>query len=382
MINSTRINITLSEANAYINFNTDNNVSSVMYATGFDLAPNSNFSNFANGCENLVATPQDIFNGFNPYMNAIEDISNAFRNCYNLTGEPYITSNVYNASYAYANCNNLTGNPVIVESNHQYYGLNMFHMYEGCSNLTGKPVIPVNRKPQNMCYAYAECTNITGNPVRPIPSSSDYSPFNFIGVYKNCRNLTGGPVIAARAEDMSYAYYGCTNITGQPQIGNTNLCGNMEYAYYMCSSLNGTYVVPVNVINLVSAYEGCSNMKSSTIGLTTPEYGNGLVNMANCFKGKGENVYINIKTHSSNVWNNWLHTYGNSGENSITGNNFNWVNDPSGQRFFNMEEGILVYYNANFPPKPLPVGNIELNYFNLTSVNTTLTELVVRNMEG
>lgn len=383
MINSLRINIDISDENAFLNYNTENHVSSIVYKVEHNIVPNDNFRGFADGCSNLTGDLRDIFNGFEWVDNTIKDLSYAFNGCSNLTGEPYMPLGTINASYAFCGCSNLTGNPSVVDrvisSNPSVLArVNMFHMYDGCSNLTGSPVIPKNNSESgNMSYAYAECTNLTGSPVAP-DTSSLYAPFNFDGTYKNCHNLTGSVKVPGRAENIAYAYYQCFKVTGSPQTGNSNLCNNMAFAFYGCSNITGKFVMPINIINAVSAYDGCVNMGSSTITLTTPAFGAGLVNMANCFKNKNSDVYINLRVHGSNVWNSWLYTYGNSGENSVVGYDFNWVNDASSQRFYNMEAGILVYYNLNFPPKPIPIGNVLLNSF---TVSENITSLGVGYME-
>lgn len=66
-----------------------------------------------------------IINGAN-----IQDMSNSFYNCSNLTGTPFCGNNVTNMCCSYFNCNNLTGN-VIISSSVE----NIDNTFDNCRNL-------------------------------------------------------------------------------------------------------------------------------------------------------------------------------------------------------------------------------------------------------
>lgn len=128
----------------------------------------------------------------------------AFRNCYNITGEPIAFKGGYTSmALTYFNCNNLTGNGCCGEN-----VTSMQSTFSGCTNLNGIGISGANVK---------------------IMSST----------YKNCINLAAGDV-GVKVTDMNHTFYNCYNMKGSVIVLSTLEYG--ENAFYNCSNLSGIYM--------------------------------------------------------------------------------------------------------------------------------------------
>jgi hypothetical protein len=130
---------------------------------------------------------------------------------------------------------------------------NMSNMFRNCTSLTGNPICAENVT--NMANTYYGCTSITGAPV------CGDNVTNMANTYYGCTSITGAPVCGNNVKDMSYAYYGCTSITGAPLCGPN--VTNMSNTYRNCTGLTGYAIAGPNVTNIAGAYYGCKNIKSN-----------------------------------------------------------------------------------------------------------------------
>ena len=96
-------------------------------------------SSLFKSCSYLNNNISDILNNEIFNFSKVEDISNIFYSCNNLTGSPICFSNISNFDNAYFNCRKLKGNPVCEDK-----VINMRETYRNCKNLTGSPVCGPN----------------------------------------------------------------------------------------------------------------------------------------------------------------------------------------------------------------------------------------------
>ena len=109
----------------------------------------------------------------------------------------------------------------------------------------------------NMSYTYYNCRNLTGNPV------CGPNVTNMYNTYYCCQNLTDSPVCGDKVTNMSYTYYSCYNLTGSPVCGDNVTTMNSAYSY--CFNLTGSPVCGNNVTTMSYTYSNCSNLTGSPV---------------------------------------------------------------------------------------------------------------------
>ncbi|MGI5174198.1 leucine-rich repeat protein [Treponema sp. OMZ 840] len=100
----------------------------------------------------------------------------------------------------------------------------------------------------DMSWCFYGCTNLVS--LANIPEGVT----NMAGCFKDCTSLTQGPVIPASVKDMQSCFYGCTSLTESP-------------------------VIPLNVKNMVGCFAGCTSLTQA------PDIPSSVIGMKNCFYG-------------------------------------------------------------------------------------------------
>ena len=190
------------------------------------------------------------------------NFSNAFNNMRNLISVN-IPSNVENLSNTYINCINLTDSPVCGDK-----VINMASAYSGCSNLTGSPVC--GEKVTDMFRAYSDCSNLTGSPVC---GNNVKSMFH---VYSGCSNLTGSPVCGNNVTDMDDTYYNCPNLFGNGYFYSNKVAKIKNCFYGRNTSNRLNLYVPANSTTLNTClYNNTYSMVGTNITWTDDTATNG-----------------------------------------------------------------------------------------------------------
>ena len=246
-------------------------------------------------------------------LNLITNMSNAFYDCFQLTGSPVCGPNVVDMSGTYCYCVNLTGNPACGNN-----VTNMYWAYQCCYNLTGSPVCGVNVT--NMCETYYQCYNLTGSPV------CGNKVTDMSATYSGCSNLTGSPICGPNVTDMSSAYRNCYNLTGRAVCGPN--VTSMAYAYYNCVNLTGIGDCYNKVTNMAYAYYNCLSSSYFDYGrLTIYIYSPNITNARNCFGNKRNSCQLILTVPSNSTT---FNTFTRSNTQSIVGNNITWTRQTIG----------------------------------------------------
>ncbi len=138
----------------------------------------------------------------------------------------------------FAGCNAMTEAPAIPESVKVLY-----NTYKNCTALTSAPAIPEGV--ENMTYTFWGCSALTEAP--ELPESVKILK----GTFYNCTALTSAPDIS-NAEDITQAFDGCTNLTGEVTLATDNAA----------KAFRGTNVTSVKITKDVTAiaqgtFDGC-----------------------------------------------------------------------------------------------------------------------------
>ena len=124
--------------------------------------------------------------------------------------------------------------------------------YLGSSNIIS---VPTNK-------TYINCYNSENQSNMPFYNKSLFESVNL----RNVRFVNN---------DMSYAFYGCSNLVNVTNI-NQNVV-DMTRTFFECSKLNAILTIPNNVTNMVATFFGCSNL------INAPTIPNSVVNMEGIF---------------------------------------------------------------------------------------------------
>ena len=247
------------------------------------------------------------------------NMANTYHNCINLTGNPVCGNNVKDMYQTYYNCINLTGSPACGPN-----VINMVNTYHECINITGQPVCGNNVV--NMTEAYVNCCKLSGS------AACGPNVTNMRYTYYNCINLTGNPVCGNNVKDMSLSYGHCTNLTGNPVCGDN--VTNMYRTYYDCINLTGNPVCGPNVTNMCSTYEGAVNCHYGNMIM----YSNNVSNMYRCFNNKSGSSRLNIYVQRNSTS---LNSCLVNNTRSMVSANISWT--QSGNMYYNTSRNIYIY---------------------------------------
>ena len=244
---------------------------------------------------------------------------NTYYSCTNLTGSPVCGNNVKDMYQTYYNCINLTGSPACGPN-----VINMVNTYHECINITGQPVCGNNVV--NMTEAYVNCYKLSGS------AACGPNVTNMRYTYYNCTNLTGNPVCGNNVKDMSLSYGHCINLTGNPVCGDN--VTNMYRTYYDCINLTGNPVCGPNVTNMCSTYEGAINCHYGNMIM----YSNNVSNMYRCFNNKSGSSRLNIYVQRNSTS---LNSCLVNNTRSMVSANISWT--QSGNMYYNTSRNIYIY---------------------------------------
>lgn len=178
-------------------------------------------------------------------------MSNAYTNCYNLTGSPICGNNVSTMMNAYNNCFNLTGTPACGEN-----VASMNHAYYNCQNLTGSPAC--------------------GNKV-----------WSMFYTYYNCFNLTGAPACGNSVTHMNYAYANCKNLSGNAYFYSESVW----YATGCFFNRSNNYALNLYVKSNSRTFNTCTITTTSSIVKSTITWTNDMATNG-CYYNTAYNIYI------------------------------------------------------------------------------------------
>ncbi|UTC66291.1 MULTISPECIES: leucine-rich repeat protein [unclassified Treponema] len=105
----------------------------------------------------------------------------------------------------------------------------------------------------DMSWCFYGCTNLVS--LANIPEGVT----NMAGCFKDCTSLTQGPVIPTSVKDMQSCFYGCTSLTKAPAIPGK--VTNMTYCFRNCTSLTQAPDIPSSVIGMKNCFYGCTALK-------------------------------------------------------------------------------------------------------------------------
>ncbi len=206
--------------------------------------------------------------------NSVTSIENrAFKNCSGLTGTLTIPNSVTSIGYeAFLACSGLTR--IIVSSgNTKYDSRNNCNaiietssntLVQGCMNT----IIP-NTVTSIGSYAFYGCSGLTGtltipNSVKSIGNSAFYG----------CSGLTSVTIGNSVKSIGSTAFQNCSGLTGTLTIPNS-VTSIGSGAFYHCSGLTGDLIIPNSVTSIeYQAFQDCSGLTNVTIGNSVTSIGN------------------------------------------------------------------------------------------------------------
>lgn len=273
----------------------------------YGFASDKTYYNFTPACGDNVIDMHDAYihvqnlNGPPVCGNNVINMSYSYYNS-GVSGKAVVGPNVQNMSLAYHECDNLSESPDYIPNT----VTNCFEAFYQCYNMTGNATLPTEPldyenlpKGKNLTaifnYMYAYCYNLNGYaqlPNVPVTDTTEwhvYSSFKggefFDSTFYHCNNLIGinipdswenishlcdsidwyrgEPACGNNVTDMSYAYHGCRNLTGNAVCGP--YVTNMVRAYDYCYNLNGTPACGNNVTTMANTYSNCWSLTGEAV---------------------------------------------------------------------------------------------------------------------
>ena len=291
-------------------------------------APVMTGSDVGNGAKlNLSGTVATL--GLPSFQWTKENMSSAFKNCFNLNQNIQIPNGVVNMAETFRECHSLNQNILIPNS-----VTNISNTFAGLYNLNQNISIP--NSVVDMRFAFTSCYALNQNIL--IPNSVTQIAFAFW----LCNNLNQNISISNSVTDMTSTFNGCRNLNQNILIPNsvTSIHGTFEGCSYLnqnilipnsvtdiatafrnCSSLNQNILIPNSVTEMYRAFEDCINLNQSDIYI----YSQNLNRIFSAFKNCHiNNVHIptSVPKSTSNTIYNCL-VNGNTGITFPAANIFN-----------------------------------------------------------
>ena len=217
--------------------------------------------------------------GLTPEIKSYKDVTNHKKHCKSVYAKTY--NLLEDGSYRETGIYSCTGNFVF-----DYEDVNE-NLYPACGVIPyGSPFLNIDTNSINYTYYVKNDNSPSG--IDRIDTTRDYSFFN--GLFKNCINmhgsfktqkkLMGKAVCGALTKDFADCFSGCASISEA-------VCGpsviNMVSAYESCSNLTGSAACGPSVVNMEYAYKNCSN-------LTKAACSDSVVNMRSTYERCGNLV--------------------------------------------------------------------------------------------
>ena len=235
-------------------------------------------------CTNMTIAPS--------IPNGVTNINCAFQECTSLINAPEIPASVNKMEYTFSLCENLVSASNIPNGvtflTGTFFGCekltkspeipdgvySIMEMFWGCTNLTEAPKIP--NSTVSMTQAFAYCTNLKQVPEIP------YGVTSLQGTFKGCESISTAPVIPQSVDNMYETFSGCSSLITAPVIPSS--VTTMNGTFTNCSSLTTAPIIPVNVKNVSSTFKNCTSLTGNVIINSNAENG-----YTECFYG----VYVN-----------------------------------------------------------------------------------------
>ena len=158
-----------------------------------------------------------------------------------------------------------------------------FRSFENCNGLTSI-VLPSSVTLINS-YAFSGCSALTGNLTIPNSVTSIW-----YGAFENCFGLTGSLIIPNSVTHIyDYAFRGCSGFTDSLSIGNSVTSIGMG-AFAGCNGFTGELIIP-NSVTIIEggwsngAFESCSGFTSLVLGDSLTIIGKGAFKNCSGFTG-------------------------------------------------------------------------------------------------
>lgn len=160
-------------------------------------------------------------------------------------------------------------------------------------------------------------------------------------MYFGNSNVTGNPVCGDNVVDMNYAYAYCANLIGDPVCGNRVM--TMDCTYYNCNKLSGCAICGPNVISMSGTYANCINIAENAYF-----YSPNVEYVGGCFAGKDNTKRLNIYVPENSITLDSClseeHAF------SLVAQDILWTYDENNKCYYNNIYNIYIY----------PVNNVSL----------------------
>lgn len=186
----------------------------------------------------------------------------AFEKCKKLNQEITIPENVEKASGAFDCCFALSYTPVVKSEKIK----DMSYMFRYTA-ITSAPHL--SEAAEDLSYTFSWCQNMTTAPV--IPDKVKYMDHTF----EYCYELATAPTIPGNVESMSYGFFYCMSLVSPPNITSDKL-RDMSGAFRQCYELLAAPVIPEGVMNIDYAFYDCQELRKG------PDIPASVTNMSYC----------------------------------------------------------------------------------------------------
>ncbi len=153
-------------------------------------------------------------------------------------------------------------------------------------------------------------------------------------MYFGDSNLTGDPVCGDNVVDMNHAYCQCVNLTGKPVCGDRVI--TMDCTYYNCKNLTGCAVCGPNVTSMSSTFTNCINIaENAYFHSPNVEY------VGSCFAGKDNSKRLNIYVPENSI--TLDSCLSEDYAFSLVAQNISWSYDENNKCYYNDIYNIYIY---------------------------------------
>ena len=210
-------------------------------------APTMAGSDVGNGAKlNLSGTVATL--GLPSFQWTKENMSSAFKNCFNLNQNILIPNGVVNMAETFRECHNLNQNILIPNS-----VTNISNTFAGLYNLNQNILIP--NSVTTMVGTFTSCYALNQNILIP-GSVVDASLAFWL-----CNHLNQNILISNGVNTMFGTFNGCTNLNQNIQIPNSVTV--IKGAFENCHNLNQNILIPNSVTDIATAFRNCSNLNQN-----------------------------------------------------------------------------------------------------------------------
>lgn len=240
----------------------------MIYMPNFDTSSATNFSGTFYMCTKLkkidgeldLSNVTNLYNAFGccvnldsiPYSGSIDNLTyarGAFNNCWKIPSVPKInTSKCENLLNLFTNCNNLS-TPIeldlsscttICNSNSSYINSNYSStFYNGvfyrCIKVPSIKLLNINAGAEDWSYAFYGCNDLTN---LEMTFQEGFAPTGTKYMFYNCQNLENIPWFdTSKITDARYMFYNCYKLKHIPNCDFSSCTGSYYPEFYNCRAL-------------------------------------------------------------------------------------------------------------------------------------------------